>query len=259
MNVSDKKAVEHLKYSSTEGLCDALFNSIRVSLPAASRTESPNWCVFRARPDSPGLAYIDHQKTRLKIYFRTNESDESQWRAAASAHGVSLERRKTITRAWEMKTPFFSFIDSVSAQAGTDLLLKAAGIEATSTPIEYPSEVSAREFEEGGRRTASVNTYERDRAARLECIRVFGCRCAVCGFDFQASYGEIGTGFIHVHHLVPIAQIGKSYQVVPHRDMRPVCPNCHEMIHTKTPPFTIEEMRDILRSTGSGAGEYHKG
>jgi 5-methylcytosine-specific restriction protein A len=140
----------------------------------------------------------------------------------------------------------------MTTQAGAVLLLKAAGIEAPtpSTAIEYPSEINAREFEEGRRRTVTVNTYERDPAARQECIRFFGCRCTVCGFDFRASYGDIGNRFIHVHHLVPVAQIGERYQVVPNRDMRPVCPNCHEMLHTKTPPFTIEEMRDILRSTG---------
>jgi hypothetical protein len=169
--MADEKAVEHFKYSSTEGLCDALFDSLRLSLPEVSRTESPNWCVFRAGPGSPGLGYIDHQKTRLKIYLRTNESDESEWQAVASAHGVSLEKRKTIKRAWERRTPFFAIIDSLSGQAaGSVLLLKAAGIESpTSTPIEYPSEVNAREFAEGRRRTVSVNTYERDRAARREC------------------------------------------------------------------------------------------
>jgi predicted HNH restriction endonuclease len=170
----------------------------------------------------------------------------------ASAHGVPLEKRKTIKNAWEMGTPFFVFIDSLTTQAGSVLLLKAAGIEAVTpgAPIQYPSEINAREFEEGGRRTVTVNTYERDPAARQECIRFFGCHFTVCGFDFKASYGDIGNGFIHVHHLVPVAQIGKRYQVVPSRDMRPVCPNCHEMLHTKTPPFTIEEMRNILRSTG---------
>jgi 5-methylcytosine-specific restriction protein A len=60
----------------------------------------------------------------------------------------------------------------------------------------------------------------------------------------------MGEGFIHVHHLVPVAKIKKRYRVVPSRDMRPVCPNCHEMLHRKTPPFTIEEMRGIIRSTG---------
>ena len=250
--MANSKAIEHFKYSSTENICDSLFESLRLSLPEVSRTESENWCVFRSTADAPGLAYVDHQKARLKIYLRTNETDESEWQAVASAHGVSLEKRKTIKRPWESRTPFFFFIDSMTTQAGSVLLLKAAGIEvsAPSAFVEYPSEINARAFEEGGRRTVTVNTYERDPAARQECIRFFGCRCTVCGFDFKASYGDIGDGFIHVHHLIPVAQIGKRYQVVPNRDMCPVCPNCHEMLHTKTPPFTIEEMRDILRSTG---------
>ena len=32
--------------------------------------------------------------------------------------------------------------------------------------------------------------------------------------------------------------------VVDIEDLRPVCPNCHAMIHRKNPPFTIEEIND---------------
>jgi len=36
-----------------------------------------------------------------------------------------------------------------------------------------------------------------------------------------------------VHHLVPISKIGKKYRVDPIKDLRPVCPNCHAVIHLK--------------------------
>ena len=47
------------------------------------------------------------------------------------------------------------------------------------------------------------------------CIAHWGHDCAACDFDFANSYGTIGTGFIHVHHLVSVAEIGKLYQVNP--------------------------------------------
>jgi hypothetical protein len=40
---------------------------------------------------------------------------------------------------------------------------------------------------------------------RLVLEREGKLACEVCGFDFAASYGEIGVGFIEAHHLVPIA------------------------------------------------------
>lgn len=64
-------------------------------------------------------------------------------------------------------------------------------------------------------------------------------------FDF---YGEIGEGFIHVHHLTPIHQIGKEYKVNYKEDLAPVCPNCHAMLHRKingNEP-TISELKEIM-------------
>jgi 5-methylcytosine-specific restriction protein A len=97
-----------------------------------------------------------------------------------------------------------------------------------------------------------VNRYERDPAARAKAIQHHGVRCHVCGFDFAIAYGVIGEGFIHVHHTVPLADIGESYIVDPVNDLRPVCPNCHAMLHKRVPPYTIEELRSILEAANPG-------
>ena len=96
---------------------------------------------------------------------------------------------------------------------------------------------------EGGRISVQVNRFERDPRARKLCIQIFKARCVVCGFDFAKTYGKIGAGFIHVHHLRPISTIKKKHQIDVRRDLRPVCPNCHEMLHRKRPPFSIEELK----------------
>jgi 5-methylcytosine-specific restriction protein A len=46
-----------------------------------------------------------------------------------------------------------------------------------------------------------------------------------------------------VHHLVPLASIGREYHIDPVADLRPVCPNCHAMLNRQDPPFTIEELQ----------------
>ena len=53
----------------------------------------------------------------------------------------------------------------------------------------------------------------------------------------------MGIGFIHVHHLKPLSDIGGEYQVDPVKDLRPVCANCHAMIHSKKPAYTLEEIK----------------
>ncbi|MDD3468721.1 MAG: hypothetical protein PHE53_01930 [Thermoguttaceae bacterium] len=61
-------------------------------------------------------------------------------------------------------------------------------------------------FQEGAKRSITVNAYERDPLARAVCIQKYGTVCVVCGFDFEKAYGERGRGFIHVHHLTPLSQ-----------------------------------------------------
>lgn len=99
---------------------------------------------------------------------------------------------------------------------------------------------------EGVKKEIIVNRYERNREAREKCIAAHGYKCAVCGMDFEKIYGEIGRGFIHVHHVVPLSTIGKEYELNPIKDLVPVCPNCHAMLHRKDPPYKIEELNIII-------------
>ena len=112
----------------------------------------------------------------------------------------------------------------------------------------YPDEVPKPpvEFTEGAVKQVTINAYERDPKARAACIVEYGAICQVCKFNFEAVYGAIGKGFIHVHHKVDIATTGESYQVDPINDLIPVCPNCHAMLHTEKPAMSIEKLRKIM-------------
>lgn len=113
--------------------------------------------------------------------------------------------------------------------------------------VTIAEEISGEaDFYEGSLRQIQVNAYERDRTARDACIRHYGAKCFVCGFNFENVYGQIGTGYIHVHHLVPLSQIRREYSVDPIRDLRPVCPNCHAMIHLRGRPFTLEDVQRFI-------------
>ena len=107
-------------------------------------------------------------------------------------------------------------------------------------------------YVEGSVKRVLVNWYERDPGAREACICYRGSICSACGFDFAAVYGEVAAGLIHVHHLIPLSDIGPDYVVNPIEDLRPVCPNCHAVVHRRTPPYSIEEVRRFLKSRRSG-------
>ncbi len=102
---------------------------------------------------------------------------------------------------------------------------------------------------EGAVRLIRVNAYERNPVARRRCIEHYGAICSVCSFDFAIVYGEVADGVIHVHHLRPLSECGgKDYEVDPIAELRPVCPNCHVVLHRRQPPFSIEELQSMLSS-----------
>ena len=126
-----------------------------------------------------------------------------------------------------------------------DALLSFMGVPSLA---DFPDEiVQPQMYIEGATRPVMVNAYERDRNARAACIAHYGACCLVCGFDFEAQYGERGKGVIDVHHLKPLSEVSPRYQVDPITDLRPVCPNCHTIIHRGTAPLSIAEARALVR------------
>lgn len=98
-------------------------------------------------------------------------------------------------------------------------------------------------YSEGKIKNVTYRTYDRSPAARQACLERYGYDCAVCGFNFFEAYGMLGKDYIEVHHLKQIADIGKEYKINPITDLRPVCANCHRMLHKKRPAISIEELK----------------
>jgi 5-methylcytosine-specific restriction protein A len=104
---------------------------------------------------------------------------------------------------------------------------------------------------EGDVRVRTVRQYERSRKARELCIRAKGVICSVCQFGFEQEYGEIGRGFVHVHHLEMVSGRKGTHTVLPARDLVPVCANCHAMLHRRRPPYTVEELKVAMGRAGA--------
>ena len=109
----------------------------------------------------------------------------------------------------------------------------------------YPDEIN-EDFYEGSQKKVYVNQYERDPKARQACLEKKGYICEICEFDFEKKYGEIGKNAIHVHHIMPLHKTMGEYKVDPIKDLMPVCPNCHLILHRKGAP-TVEELKKIVK------------
>lgn len=81
----------------------------------------------------------------------------------------------------------------------------------------YPEIIKNDSLYEGVKEQVAINRYERNPRARArqDCINYYGYNCMVCDLNFEKEYGEIS----------------KEYKIVPVKDLRQVCPNCHAMIH----------------------------
>lgn len=107
---------------------------------------------------------------------------------------------------------------------------------------------STNNFTEGAASYEIAKRIERSSAARKQAIALHGTNCIVCDVNFNDTYGELGENFIHIHHLKPISVAGFG-EINAATDLVPVCPNCHAMIHRKSPPLTIETMKKIIKKS----------
>lgn len=126
----------------------------------------------------------------------------------------------------------------------------------SDVPVVLPEEVTENEvvfLKEGAKKSITVNAYERNSQAREKCISHYKKRnngiikCEICGFDFGKVYGEQFSDKIHVHHLLELSAIGEEYEVDPINDLLPVCPNCHLIAHSRTPAYTPDEIKGMLK------------
>jgi 5-methylcytosine-specific restriction protein A len=102
---------------------------------------------------------------------------------------------------------------------------------------------------EGAKARIEVNRYERDRRNRAAALAIHGYLCKACDLDMGLRYGPAAAGLIEVHHVTPVSQVGPGYIIDPKSDLVPLCPNCHSVAHRRSPPFSVDELREMQQSS----------
>jgi 5-methylcytosine-specific restriction protein A len=207
----------------------------QLELSSEWRWETGEYAEYRAVPSENGY-YMPYRDLQL-------------WSVLREIHFPFI--RRVANRYQQLRTPS-------QAKHMSDLLvyLRYALGQYVPVPvyeeeelIKLPEEIpdSARFFE-GSKRRITVNAYERSARARRECVAHYGPTCVVCGFNFAEAYGEVAEGFIHVRHLKQLADVDDEYEVNPVNDLRPVCPNCHAIIHRGRPMYSVDEVKAFIRN-----------
>jgi len=234
--------------SGSQASCDSVLAEYERKLPGSVRNEGRSWCTIR---DAHGdlLAWVQHRKKapRARVYPYVGRAS-ARFVEKLEALGVHTDTARART-SWGNVAPVGAYVpDEVTALilVGVHLgVLGERGHEERVVGGAVDVDDDA-EYREGRRSLLSMNRIERNARLRRACIRKFGTECAVCGMDFERRYGPIGEGFIHVHHLVPVAE-QDAERSVKVDELRPVCPNCHAMLHQSSPPIALEELKRMLR------------
>ena len=99
---------------------------------------------------------------------------------------------------------------------------------------------------EGAIRDVVMQGYERSPKARQACLVHYGYNCYACGTNIYTRYRGLSSELIHVHHEEPLGAASGPREVDPVADMKPLCPNCHAVIHSRKPPYSIAQLKEMF-------------
>jgi len=218
--------------------------------PTAGRQRIVGWyrnaTVYRALQDSPsGRSCSDSAGNSVQYHVVASEAD---------AHRLLPAERTFII---PQKRGFFGRAETsyMASEAAASLVRKVWAYvkgDGPGSSIRLPDEVPPGRYVEGATTRVTINAYERDPRARRDCIDHWGTACSACGESMGDVYGGDVHGLIHVHHLKPLSSVRRPKSVDPIEDLRPVCPNCHAVIHHSDPPLTIDAVRVLLKKAKRG-------
>jgi predicted HNH restriction endonuclease len=213
--------------------------------------------IVKKPPSQPG------QWAGFPGYFRIPLEGFTAFNPAPSLREIEAahtdEIREDITPVRPEHHPYATYGEGIRIAQGlylaalTNRMIAIFGAYAGALPDETglaPVSIDTRQYQEGEQLRRERVFFARNPKLREDAIKHHGARCLVCEFDFEATYGAIGEGFIEIHHLEPVSARGKANATgwsTSVEDVRPLCSNCHRMVHRRSPPIPVDELAALIR------------
>lgn len=218
-------------FRAIRGLTDSHMQMLRIHYHAPERTVTAKQLALAVGFSSYSVANAQYGRLARLVSEQLDYNPEPEQLGTL----VKFEKREG-EWYWLMRPEVAQALETLGWVEGANWLLPEEIATTTETKLV-----------EGAACRVSINAYERNPEARRRCIEHYGTSCSICNFNFGAIYGEVAEGYIHVHHLRPLSEIGSEYIVDPINDLRPVCPNCHAVLHRRIPAYSVNEVRALLR------------
>ncbi len=143
------------------------------------------------------------------------------------------------------------YISSVALNEYIQFFAKKNNIDLTTVVVSNNEEIEEkRQLLEGRVTEALVLRRQRNRMARQKCLEDSGYTCYVCGLNFEQAYGEIGKGFMEVHHTKPISTYDNEHPI-PLSELCALCSNCHSMVHRKREVLDVDVLKNKYTTINS--------
>jgi hypothetical protein len=209
-------------------------------------------------PPSPGVWGGFEQYYRIELEDFTEVSKPPTLRDIEAAHSdeirADLEPIRPHYHPYSPNGPGIRLTQGLYLAELTNRMVEIfsvyCGLSVSETSI-HRQDTDAALFAEGEQIKRERIFFARNKGLREAAIAKWKAVCAVCEFDFGAEYGEIGRGFIEVHHLEPVAQRARSTGAnwsTSVDDVRPLCANCHRIVHRQRPPIPLDDLRKLRDS-----------
>jgi 5-methylcytosine-specific restriction protein A len=204
---------------------------------------------LQVKPATAGAYFDDFQQMREgDVYQRTMNAEATEYFLVHIHKDYGVAGLRLALQAVDKHVRYYDSLDKGHQRGIRALWEKYFVIAEDNDESLYLDEIGTQgEHVEGGKSAAMRSFYKRNPRARTDCLAHHGYSCSVCTFDFERTYGKIGRRFIHVHHVNDIALNGDvKYVIDAINDLKPVCPNCHAMLHRETPALSVEKLRQIM-------------
>ena len=160
--------------------------------------------------------------------------------------------------------PFATYRDTVRTVQGIylarctvglyQIIGHALGIQESLTSTPESGVEPLTEYTESRRLSHERYFFARNSKLIKAAKDHYGAVCQACRFEYRSKYGELGDGYIEVHHLDPLSErpeLEWSEQLrTSIGGVTVLCADCHRMIHRKRPALSLQELRETIAKTG---------
>jgi 5-methylcytosine-specific restriction protein A len=130
----------------------------------------------------------------------------------------------------------------------------ALGIQESLTSTPESGVEPLTEYTESRRLSHERYFFARNSKLIKAAKEHYGAVCQACTFEYRSKYGELGEGYIEVHHLDPLSERPElewsDHLRTSIGSVTVLCADCHRMIHRKRPALSLQELRETIAKTG---------